>query len=462
MLRPLIDRESELAQLASAWERARDGRPQLVLVSGHRRVGKTFMLLHFLERLEGARRVYFPATQQAEGVELQRFASALREGLGGDAPLVVSAGLPDWEVALRALAERTAGEPLVAVIDEAPYLTASTKGFASVVQAVWDGLHARARPTPLLLVLTGSATSVVEEMVGADGPLRGRANLHLRLRPFDLPTAARLLDVEPAVAVEAYSACGGWPLHLGAWDAARSTEDNLLVLAGHPGGLLLEDARLILDELPDGPGFGRVLAAIGRGRTRRGDIATDAGQRVDYPLEFLRDSGLVVRETPVGAPRRARPLYAIADPYLRFWFHVLFSERSRIEGGQGEQVLAARADEWRKHVGWTFEEAARDHARRLVRLGDLPDLRVGRWWSTSGAPLEIDVLGLDGARTALVGEAKWSSGDSTARLVARLRAAVGRLPAPVDDPALCLWTRDRREPPTGVRAFDAADVVGRR
>lgn len=459
MLRPLIDREPELAELLAAWERARGGRPQLVVVSGHRRVGKTFMLLHFLERLTGARHVYFPATQQAEGVELERFGQALRDGLGGDAPLAVAAGLPDWEIALRSLAERSPDDPLVVVIDEAPYLAVSTRGFASVVQTVWDHLHARARPVPLLLVLTGSATSVMEEMVGADGPLRGRADAHLRLRPFDLPTAARVLGVEPADAVEAYAACGGWPLHLAAWDRARTTAENLEHLAGQPGGLLLEDARLILDELPHGPGFGRVLAAIGRGRTRRADIATEAEQRIDYPLEFLQGTGLVARETPLGAPRRARPLYGIADPYLRFWFHVLFPERSRIEGGQGRQALAARDGEWRKHVGWTFEEAARSHARRLVARGELPDVRVGRWWSTSGAPLEVDVLGLDGARTALVGEAKWSGTAAAARLAERLRAALPRLPAPVEDPVLCLWMRERGAPTPGVRAFDAGDVV---
>jgi hypothetical protein len=97
-------------------------------------------------------------------------------------------------------------------LDEVPYLARSTPGFTSVVQAVWDHLAA---PNHLFLVLNGSATGVMERMLGAGGSLRGRPTESIRIDPLD-PWAARMFlpSLAPAEFVEAYAACGGYPLHL--------------------------------------------------------------------------------------------------------------------------------------------------------------------------------------------------------------------------------------------------------
>jgi hypothetical protein len=171
-----------------------------------------------------------------------------------------------WEAALRFFVALANEEPLTVVLDEVPYLVASTTGFASIVQAK-------------------------------------------------------------------------------AWDPDRSTEANLLRLAGAAGGVLLEDAASMLaEELVHPGGYTRVLAAVGRGRTRFAEIASESGQRVERPLEILIRAGLIARALPVGAPRGARASYEIADPYLAFWFGVLYSEvanspaglpRSRAVAAQG-------------------------------------------------------------------------------------------------------------------------------
>lgn len=440
-MEPLHDRESELIELQAAWTRVVDGTPELVILSGHRRVGKTYLVTHFLQSLPPEQVVYYFATQQAEHVELRRFSEALQPVMQ-PAPLISTTRLDDWEHALRVVAQRATIGPLAVVIDEAPYLTQSTRGFASIVQAVWDQVAMSDEPPKILLILTGSATSVMEEMSGPKGPLRGRPSKHLRMRPFDFPTVAGILDLPADDAVSAYAFCGGWPLHVNAWDSSRTTKQNLIDLAGTPGGILLEDAETILRDLPEGPGFRRVLAAIGRGRTRYSEIESDADQRIDYPLDFLTTTGLVRRETPVGAPRRARPLYVIGDAYLRFWFEVIYGYAGAIRGGQGRRIIESRREQLRRHRSWVFEEAAREHARRLVAAGAFnEDLTIGRWWSASGQSVEVDVVGLLGSRTALVGEVKWSAGRSDPRWIGELAAKLEYLPDPVDDPVLCLWTR---------------------
>jgi len=455
----LIDREAEMVALRSAASQAAAGVPQLVVVWGRRRVGKTFLLSHFVR---DRRAVFFGATQQAQGVELSRLADAVRRDLGEEAADLAGGGFSSWEAALRFFAAVAREQPLVVVLDEVPYLTASTPGFASVVQAVWDHLPAG---TQLTLVLCGSAIGMMEAMIGAGGALRGRPTLALRLSPIEpVPARAFLPELEPAAFLEAYAACGGYPLHLRAWDQHVGCEANLLRLAGAPGGILLEDAESMLaEELTHAGGYARVLAAIGRGRTRYAQIASESDQRIERPLEILMRAGLISKRLPVGAPRGARATYEIADPYLAFWFSVLYSDIPQIEAGQGQAVLSRKNPSWQRHLGAVFEDVARAHARRLATRGVLPsDLVIDRWWATSGEPCEVDVLGTRGTRSLLLGEARWQSRPLRARDLAQLQAKAVRVPRAVQSPIFALWGRegiDNAIRSKNVLGFDAHDML---
>ncbi len=282
-------------------------------------------------------------------------------------------------------------------------------------------------------MLNGSATDAMERMLGPGGSLRGRPTESIRIDPLD-PWAARMFlpSLAPAEFVEAYAACGGYPLHLRAWNQSLGVQANLARLAGTPGGLLLDDARGILrEELPESGGYARILAAIGRGRHRYGAIASEAGRRIEHALEVMLATGFVRRAVPVGVPARAKPLYDIADPYLSFWFETLYADVAQIEAGQGKQVLDRARPPWARHVDAVFEEIARLHARREASWGSLPDdLVIGRWWSATGEPAEIDVLGLRGARTQMVGEARWQARPINLHDLHELQMRVLRTPKP--------------------------------
>jgi hypothetical protein len=458
-LEKLLDREYELQRLEDAWSRAASGHPQLVVLFGRRRVGKTFLLSHFVQ---GKRSVFFGATEQSEGVELRRFLEGVARDLGEGAVDLAGGGFGSWEAALRFFAALAREHPLVLVLDEVPYLARSTKGFPSIVQNVWDHLSAG---TKIMLVLTGSAVGVIERMLGAGGALRGRPTVTLRLDPLDALAARVFLPrLRADRFLEAYAACGGYPLHLKRWDQDASTETNLLRLAGTAGGVLLEDAAGILsEELPEVGGYPRILAAIGRGRTRPSEIAAEADQRIEHPLEVLVRAGFVRRSVPIGASRRSRPLYEIGDPYLAFWFRVLFSDLPQIHGGQGRAILRRKRPEWQRQLGWVFEEAARAHAVRLVARGELPeDLVVGRWWAVTGEPVEVDVLGLRGSRTHLLGEVRWQKRPLGPRDLHQLAAKLTRVPNPVNEPVLALWGRggvERRLLAAGARGFHIENVL---
>ena len=377
---------------------------------------------------------------------------AAQRDLGAEVSDLSGGGFASWESALKFLAGQAAKEPLVVAIDEAPYLLQSTPAFPSIVQTVWDRLRTG---TKLMLILTGSAVATVEGLMGAGAPLRGRPTERLRLEPLDPWAARRFLPrLSPERFVEAYAVCGGYPLHLLAWNEKATTEENLLRLAGSPGGVLLEDASgMLREELPDVGGYPRVLAAIGRGLTRFSEIASAANQRIERPLEVLLEAGLIQKALPIGAPKGARADYELNDPYLRFWFNVLYADRGLIEGGQGRAVMYRARPRFEAHVGRVFDRLARLHAQRLVEQGELPrDLVIGRWWATSGPPLEIDVLGLRGPRTVLLGEARWQRAPLSRRELHALIKKSERAPRVVDEPLYAFWSRSGA---TGLEATEA-------
>lgn len=457
----IVGRKTELAELASGWSRATAGEPQLAVVWGRRRVGKTYLLTHFAE---GKRSVYFTATRQDnDDRQLYRFAEALREQLGDEVADLAPSTFPSWEAALRFVAGLARTEPLLVVLDEAPRLTGGHADFADTVSAVWEN---HIRNQRLMLVLSGSAVAVMEHMLGPQGGLHRRAGVERRMDPFPLVDARAFQpDLSPTEFIEAYAACGGYPLHLTRWSAQRSTDENLDELAFTPGGLLLRDAPDILSEDLDWRGgYERVLTAMAGGARRRSKIAGRAQQRIDYTLDRLRRAGYIRVVRSLGTAGSPDPLYEIADDYLAYWFAVLRDDADLIDGGQGAAVRRRIAGRWQTHLARVFEHAARAHAQRLVAAGAVPsDTIVGRWWKDE--TVEIDVLGLTGDQPVLVGECRWQAKRLTQRDLSDLQRRAAHLPPP--GPAgltFAFWSRggadERLAAHPEVRAFTPDDVVG--
>jgi len=220
---------------------------------------------------------------------------------------------------------------------------------------------------------------------------------------------------------------------------------------------------MLAEELSGSSGFARILAAVGRGSGKYSEIASQAGQRVEQPLDSLVRSGFLRRALPVGAPKAARPIYEIPDPYLAFWFSCLFAGRGEIEGGQGKALMRRIRPLWQRHLGAVFEELARSHARRLSDRGTLPrELLIGRWWAVTGEPCEIDVLGLLGSETALVGEARLQDKPLDISDLTTLLAKTPRLPKLRKDATFAFWSRSGITPALkrqGARGFKLTEML---
>jgi hypothetical protein len=463
-LSPLLDRHVEMRRLGAHWRAVQDGGSRLVFLLGRRQVGKTFLLTHFLNRLKGPHRaLFFTALPSLRGrQQLASVVTAVRDQL--EHPFVPER-FENWAAAFDWLATAaSADEPYVVVLDEAPYIVDSEPSFPGTLQQFWDKVRREARGPRLMLVLTGSAVATMAGLLSASGALYGRVDDEFLVHPFDLPTAASVLSQsEPSTVIEAYAACGGYPFHLRSWDQTTTTAENLQRLAFSPGGLLLRNGLQLVADLPHEGAPRQTLNAIGAGAHRLRDIRNAIDQRPDRALDTLERATLVEHRRPLGAPDRSPGLWRVADPFLQGWYELCWADRGQIEAGLGEAVAHARRGRWQRHVGTVFEEQARQHAVRLAQQGALPTgTRYGEWWTTSGGQQQIDVLGLVGKRTIVIGEAKWDARPLDRHSLDELKAKERAAPDPLGQPHLVVWSRGGAAAAlhaAGVRSFTPADMV---
>ncbi|WP_457590498.1 AAA family ATPase, partial [Geoglobus sp.] len=122
-----INRESELEFLR---EKYRSGKPEMIVIYGRRRIGKTYLLRKFLEEVDG---LYLLA-EESETV-LEDFSIRLAEHFKD--PFLRENPMRSWSAFFTYLA-RKAEKRLVIIIDEVQYIVRSNKEFLSVLQKYWD------------------------------------------------------------------------------------------------------------------------------------------------------------------------------------------------------------------------------------------------------------------------------------------------------------------------------------
>ncbi len=256
-----VGRVHELAVLQDVAERDSGA---LVLVSGRRRIGKTYLLQHFIHN---RRAIFYQATRQAPNVELTAFTREVERALGTFPP---GYSYPTWDAAFDDLTARCDEKRLVVVLDEFSYLCDSNPGMPSIVQRWWD---LRGRNSSIMLVLCGSSQSFMADLDNGSAPLHQRFTAKIRLGPLTFREAALFVPtLTPADRARVYGVLGGTPLYLREWNAARPVRENLIRLFGDPAGLLVDSARLVLHtDLGDATAAYRALSAVAAGATRRND-----------------------------------------------------------------------------------------------------------------------------------------------------------------------------------------------
>ncbi|MFI6986518.1 ATP-binding protein [Embleya sp. NPDC050154] len=422
----VFDRAMEWRALVSFATRA-SPHALLGVVSGRRRMGKTYLLRALTEQCGG---FYFGATTATAGESLRQFGAALAEHTGAPAPF----SFATWDDAvtfLFGLADPARGEgSQVIVLDEFPYLAKVAPELPSLLQREIDRFQTR--PSRMRLLLCGSAMSVMGGLLAGSAPLRGRAQLELVVRPFDYRAAAAFWEVadQPELAVRLGAVLGGTPAYRRQFlaDDVPGTpadfDDWVCRAVMSPLSPLFREARYLLAEetdIRDTSLYHSVLAAVAEGNHTRGGIAGFIGRKavdISHPLNVLEDAHLLTRDMDVF--RQGKSRYRIVEPLITFYEAIMRPAWGRLELGQADRVWAASRERFAAQVaGPHFEALCRDHL--LGPGADLAGAPLGHVGAgvvtdpSSRTSVEIDAAvveagtGAHPSRIALLGEVKWGT-----------------------------------------------------
>ncbi len=416
MSQQFVDREEELAFLDEAWKRG----PQLIVIYGRRRIGKTELLLRFARDWP---HLYFLADKTSIPNNLRRLARRMADYLGR--PSFARISFQDWESLFREFVEWKGEERMVMIIDEFPYLIELSRSVPSEFQVIWDEILSKR--DDIVLVLCGSSIGIMEsEVLGYRSPLYGRRTGQWKVREIH---PLRVREFVPGYTLEdsfrVYGVLGGVPAYLSQLDGSKGFWENVRDLLLRKGSPLYEEVdNLLRMELREPKNYKLVLQALAEGKRRVTEIANLTGldkALVSRYLEVLRTMDLVAYETPLlESPSTKRRRYYISDKYFRFWFRYVQPNREMIEEGRSDELITLIRRDFDAYMGPVFEEIVRKTVHRILPF---TPLKVGRhWWKERGEAREIDLLAVGEGSVALV-EVKWSDlrERDVERIVGRLR-----------------------------------------
>lgn len=475
-----VDRVADLEELESRWGM----KPQVYLLWGRRRVGKSALIRRFAAQRESVIYQAVTGTITDQLSLLTRRIRAWRED-----PLLAAAPLANWEQAFAYLenagrSRKAKGEPLLVVLDEIQYLHASDDTIISRLQEFLEVV--KHDDLPLFLIVSGSSISFFEEKI-LIGTVFGRRTAGGLLRPLTYRDAAQFFpEWTPADQVRAWAVLGGMPYYLEQFDPRRSLEWNIRERMLLRNQVLYNEAELLLrEELRDAPTYQSVLAAVAEGQTKNADIANRSGvapNHLSTILTRMERLHLVERTVPFGedAASSKRGLWTVLDNYLAFWFAFVRPNLTELEAGRGDAI-------WRDEIKPAldrfvskpaFERLCRDYVRSAIgRDATLPAHGdVGEWWGpyTARNPegrmvteqRQADIVVGTAKRVSLVGECKWSDALVDADALRQLRIAAAAVPGTHASTRLALFARngftDRVRAVAeqeGIRLFTASDML---
>lgn len=422
------------------------GSGRIVALRGRRQVGKSTVAERFVESSDTPY-VFVTAVFQASlAKQLADATVAINESTRPlpDAALLSQSPPVTWREWLGRLALAARSGPVIAVLDEFPWLADADQTLEGELQAQWDRTL---RKLPVLLILIGSDVAMMDRLASHGRPLFGRlAPLVVpALNPGDLADA---LPGRSAVDIfDAYLVTGGYPRLVSDLAGRRSPSvvDYVHSSLADPYSPLVTTARLSLDaEFPEPQFAYQVLSAIGASDTAKpgfkdvlGSIS-DAAERkraetaTTRALRVLTDTkGLIERELPAWAPSSSKlRRYRVTDPYLRFWFRYIERNVDRIARGRADLAVAAFDRDWTTWRGQSIEAVVRDALERRAptdrHLHGVESVRP--WWVRDNS-IEVDAVAATDDTTALVATIKWrAKGGVTVGEIEQLRRHRDRVP----------------------------------
>ena len=386
---------------------------KLIVIYGRRRIGKTRLVREFLKDKEFAY-IFVPKYKTKD-----LFLKELSQNLG----------IPRF-TAVYDLIKYLFDTKKYVFFDEFQNFYYIDKAIYSDFQQLIDEYKSMEKDTKVFV--SGSSFSLMKKtFVDYAHPLYGRADILLKLPPFDLKTVRDILVDNNIKSKEEliryYAVFGGIPKYyefLDMPEASSFEELARLLFFDKRMPLLKDEGRAVLVSEFGGEykTYFSILEAIASGRSTLSQIAdifegksTTASRYLDI---IRKEYEVVTRETPITEdPRKSRSgIYRIRDPFLRFWFAFVKRYESYYEQDRTTELFRFFNENFNTFVGFAFEDMVKDFLENNSNRQPFQFERIGRQWGRiKDTPkgkntYEIDIVALNnGTKEILFVECKWKN-----------------------------------------------------
>ena len=403
-----IGRERELAKLNELYTTTGF---QFPVIYGRRRVGKTALISEFIKDKDA---IFFTGIESNARQNLENLSSSILSFT--DAALGDTV-FSSFQAALEYVFKLAETRRIVFVIDEYPYVASASKSLASTLQSLIDK---NKDTSNLFLILCGSSMSFMENHVLAyKAPLYGRRTAQFKILPFDFFESRRYFKKFSALDMAVvYGMVGGTPQYLLQMNDNLSLEENIKRRFLDTSSTLFEEPKnLLKQEVREQANYNAIISAIATGSTRLSEIALKTGEDTGTCATYIRNLtslGIVKKERPVTERSAKKTIYKIDDNLFRFWYRFIPENMASIDRGLTDVAYARIEPHISDYMGAVFEDICTQYLWKLNAEGKskIAFTDLGRWWgndSRNKREAEIDIMGTDGADSALFCECKWTN-----------------------------------------------------
>lgn len=394
----IIGREAERAILGSIIE---SSEPELVVLYGRRRIGKTFLVRKTFEKQLAFE---FSGIHNASlEQQLENFRDALSKAAGMDLAkpgtwVQAFKMLTDW------LESQIRRQRKVIFFDEFPWINSSRSGFLQAFENFWNMWASR--QTRLVVVICGSAAAwMIQRVINNRGGLHNRVTRKIRLLPFTISEMEaylreRKINLDRYQVLQLYMVMGGIPQYLKEIQKGESATQAIDRICFTKDGFLHDEFKNLFHSLFDNAGYHigvvRALGKKGIGLTRNEIIKAcklSSGGGTTQILDELTESGFITPYIPFDRTAKDS-IYRLTDEYSHFY--IKFIENSKFRGA-GTWSRFSTGGSWKSWSGISFESVCMKHTFQIKKAlgieGVHTETSMWRHRSRDGNPgAQVDLL----------------------------------------------------------------------
>ena len=340
---------------------------EIGIIYGQRRIGKTSLII---ESMKPFNHFYY----LARDTSLQENLDALNIEISKYLGLPSFTSFTTIDEAFNNLL-KTVDKKTVIVIDELPFLAKVYPGLISYLQGLIDSYKSNGKT--LKLLLSGSDSSfMVDLLTNKAKPLYQRATFKLHVTPMIFSDALKMLEGFDNVDKAKYlSIFGNRPYYLEKLNKNKSFEDNIKELCFSNTSILIDAPNITLPiGYSNNSTFISILSTISKRKHKIQEIASSLhidDRSLSTFLKRMLDAESIEKRDLFNGNKKS-VYYEISDPFIRFYYSVIFPYLSDIERGFKNEVFSINIERINKIIEHGFEDVVNSYIHELNITHKLP------------------------------------------------------------------------------------------